>query len=369
MQAMIDLRSDTVTRPTAAMRAAMAAAEVGDDVYREDPTVRRLEERVAELTGKEAALFVPSGTMGNQIALLCHTQRGDEVIAGEGAHCAFYESGAAPAWSGVQFVFAGRGGLFTAADVEDAIKPPQYYLPRTRVVAIENTHNRAGGRVFPQDDVLAIAAVARAHGLALHLDGARVWNAAVASGRPVDELAAPFDTVSVCFSKGLGAPVGSALCGGADAVRAALRFRKMLGGGMRQAGVLAAAALHALAHHRDRVAEDHEAARAIARALREVAHGAPRGQAGTTTAPGAIVEEPETNIVYIDTPGAPAERLVDAARRRGVLVGAAGRTSVRAVAHLDVAPAQVAPAARALAEALAEVLSQPQGRGGAGARA
>ncbi|HTN90833.1 MAG TPA: threonine aldolase family protein, partial [Sorangium sp.] len=214
MQAMIDLRSDTVTRPTAAMRAAMAAAEVGDDVYREDPTVRRLEERVAELTGKEAALFVPSGTMGNQIALLCHTQRGDEVIAGEGAHCAFYESGAAPAWSGVQFAFAGRGGLFTAADVEDAIKPPLYYLPRTRVVAIENTHNRAGGRVFPQDDVLAIASVARAHGLALHLDGARLWNASVASGRPVAELAAPFDTVSVCFSKGLGAPVGSALCGG-----------------------------------------------------------------------------------------------------------------------------------------------------------
>ncbi|WP_433935114.1 low-specificity L-threonine aldolase [Sorangium cellulosum] len=368
MQAMIDLRSDTVTRPTAAMRAAMAAAEVGDDVYREDPTVRRLEERAAELTGKEAALFVPSGTMGNQIALLCHTQRGDEVIAGEGAHCAFYESGAAPAWSGVQFVFAGRGGLFTAADVEDAIKPPQYYLPRTRVVAIENTHNRAGGRVFPQDDVLAIAEVARAHGLALHLDGARIWNAAVASGRTVAELAAPFDTVSVCFSKGLGAPVGSALCGGADAVRAALRFRKMLGGGMRQAGVLAAAALHALAHHRGRIAEDHAAARAIARALRAVAHAASRGQAVDASAPAAAIEEPETNILYIDTPGAPAERLVDAARRRGVLVSASGRSTVRAVTHLDVAPEQVAPAASALAEALAEVLSQPRGRAGAGAR-
>ncbi|WP_437736243.1 low-specificity L-threonine aldolase [Sorangium sp. So ce1335] len=364
MQAMIDLRSDTVTRPTAAMRAAMAAAEVGDDVYREDPTVRRLEERAAELTGKEAALFVPSGTMGNQIALLCHTQRGDEVIAGEGAHCAFYESGAAAAWSGVQFMFAGRGGLFTAADVEDAIKPPHYYLPRTRVVAIENTHNRAGGRVFPQGDVLAIASVARAHGLALHLDGARIWNAAVASGRSVAELAAPFDTVSVCFSKGLGAPVGSALCGSADAVRAALRFRKMLGGGMRQAGVLAAAALYALAHHQGRIAEDHEAARVIARALRAVAHG---GQAGPTAAPGAIVEEPETNILYIDTPGVPAERLVEAARRRGVLVGAAGRSAVRAVTHLDVAPEQVAPAASALAAALAEVLSQP--RDGAGVRA
>ncbi|AUX21374.1 threonine aldolase [Sorangium cellulosum] len=364
MQAMIDLRSDTVTRPTAAMRAAMAAAEVGDDVYREDPTVRRLEERVAELTGKEAALFVPSGTMGNQIALLCHTQRGDEVIAGEGAHCAHYESGAAPAWSGVQFAFAGRGGLFTAEDVEDAIKPPQYYLPRTRVVAIENTHNRAGGRVFPQRDVLAIAEVARAHGLALHLDGARIWNAAVASGRTVAELAGPFDTVSVCFSKGLGAPVGSALAGSADAVRAALRFRKMLGGGMRQAGVLAAAALHALAHHRDRIAEDHDSARAIASALRAAARRAPPPEP-----PHATIDEPETNIVYVDTPGRPAERLVDAARRRGVLVGAAGRSAVRAVTHLDLAPDQVAPAARALAEALAEVLATPRAPRGAGGRA
>ncbi|WP_437726867.1 low-specificity L-threonine aldolase [Sorangium sp. So ce861] len=363
---MIDLRSDTVTRPTAAMRAAMAAAEVGDDVYREDPTVRRLEERAAELTGKEAALFVPSGTMGNQIALLCHTQRGDEVIAGEGAHCAFYESGAGAAWSGVQFAFAGRGGLFTAADVEDAIKPPQYTQPRTRVVAIENTHNRAGGRVFPQGDVLAIAEVARAHGLALHLDGARVWNAAVASGRTVAELAAPFDTVSVCFSKGLGAPVGSALCGGADAIRAALRFRKMLGGGMRQAGVLAAAALYALAHHQGRIAEDHEAARAIARAMRDAARRAARP--GASAQP-ATIEEPETNILYVDTPGIPAERLVDAARRRGVLVGATGKSTVRAVTHLDVAPEQVAPAASALAEALAEVLSAPRDRGHEGARA
>ncbi|WP_437281038.1 low-specificity L-threonine aldolase [Sorangium sp. So ce375] len=365
MQATIDLRSDTVTRPTAAMRAAMAAAEVGDDVYREDPTVRALEERIAELTGKEAALFVPSGTMGNQIALLCHTQRGDEVIAGEGAHCAFYESGAAPAWSGVQFVFAGRGGLFKAADVEDAIKPPQYYLPRTRVVAIENTHNRAGGRVFPQEDVLAIASVARAHGLALHLDGARLWNAAIAAGRSPAELAAPFDTVSVCFSKGLGAPVGSALCGSADVVRAALRFRKMLGGGMRQAGVLAAAALYALAHHQGRIAEDHEAARAIARAMRRATAPSATSAPSTTS---ATIEEPETNILYVETPGIPAERLVEAARRRGVLVGATGRSAVRAVTHLDLAREQVAHAASALAEALAEVLALPRDRGAEGAR-
>jgi threonine aldolase len=337
---MIDLRSDTVTRPTAAMRQAMADAEVGDDVYREDPTVRRLEERVAEITGKEAALFVPSGTMGNQIALLCHTQRGDEVVIGEGAHCAFYESGAGAAWSGVQFVVAGRGGLFTAAEAEAVIKPPHYYHPRTRLVALEDTHNRAGGRVFPEADARAITELARARGLALHLDGARIWNAAIATGRPVAALAAPFDTVSVCFSKGLGAPVGSAICGGAETIRAALRFRKMLGGGMRQAGVLAAAALHALERNRERLADDHAAARAIARALREV--------------PGAEVGEPETNIVNVDTPGVPAERLVEAARRRGVLVGSSARSRVRVVTHLDLAPADVAPAARALAEALAE---------------
>ncbi|MCC6557978.1 MAG: aminotransferase class I/II-fold pyridoxal phosphate-dependent enzyme, partial [Polyangiaceae bacterium] len=330
---MIDLRSDTVTRPTEAMRRAMAAAEVGDDVYREDPTTRRLEERVAEITGKQAALFVPSGTMGNQIGILVHTQRGDEVVIGEGAHCAFYESGAAPAWSGVQFAVAGRGGLFSAAELDEVIKPPQYYHPRTRLVAVENTHNRSGGRVFPEARALEIAELARSRGLALHLDGARIWNAAAATGRPVSALCAPFDTVSVCFSKGLGAPVGSAICGGADAIAAALRFRKMLGGGMRQVGVLAAGALHALEHHRDRIAEDHAAARAIAAALREV--------------PGAEIGEPETNIVNVDTPGVPSARLVEAARRRGVLVGSSARCRVRVVTHMDLAPAEVAPAARA----------------------
>jgi threonine aldolase len=346
---MIDLRSDTVTRPTEAMRKAMANAEVGDDVYREDPTARRLEERVAEITGKEAALFVPSGTMGNQIALLCHTQRGDEVIIGEGAHCAFYESGAGPAWSGVQFIVAGRGGLFTAADVEEVIKPASYYYPRTRLVAVENTHNRAGGRVFPEDDVRDIAASARAHGLALHLDGARIWHAAAATGQSVAALAAPFDTVSVCFSKGLGAPAGSAICGSAEIVRAALRFRKMLGGGMRQVGVLAAGALHALEHHRGRLEEDHAAARAIAAALREV--------------PGAEVAPPETNILVVDTKGVLAEAFVDAARRRGVLVSAIGRGRVRIVTHLDLGRDDVATAARALAEALAEAISSAAATG------
>nr|WP_044248950.1 low-specificity L-threonine aldolase [Chondromyces apiculatus] len=352
---MVDLRSDTVTRPTEAMRRIMAVAEVGDDVYREDPTARRLEERVAEITGKEAALFVPSGTMGNQIALLCHTQRGDEVVVGEGAHCAYYESGAGAAWSGVQFEVAGRGGLFTAAELEAVIKAPAYYMPRTRVVALENTHNRAGGVVFPEDEVHAIAQVARAHGLAMHLDGARLWNASVATGRAVAALAAPFDTVSVCFSKGLGAPVGSALCGSAETIAAALRFRKMLGGGMRQIGVLAAAALYALDHHVERLFEDHAAAKVIAAALRDVA--------------GAWVPAPETNLVMVDTPGIPAARFVEAAERRGVRVSAFGPHRTRICTHLDLPREEVLRVAEVLVEALREANAEASAGMGAGTSA
>lgn len=320
----------------------MSHAEVGDDVYRDDPTVLALEERTAKLLGKEAALFVPSGSMGNQIAILCHTQRGDEIIAGEGAHCAFYEAGAAAAWSGVQFAFAGKGGLFTAADVVEAIKPPAYYMPRTRMVAIENTHNRAGGRVFPQAEVIAIAELARANGLALHLDGARLWNASIASGLDVATLAAPFDTISVCFSKGLGAPIGSALVGSQETIGRALRFRKMLGGGMRQAGILAAAALYALEHHRERLAEDHAAAKLIAETIRAIA--------------GAHVDPVETNIVNVDTPSIPAERVVEAARERGVLIGASGPHRVRVVTHLDLAKDDLPWTAQALAAAVRDAL-------------
>lgn len=330
----------------------MSHAEVGDDVYRDDPTVLALEERTARLLGKEAALFVPSGSMGNQIAILCHTQRGDEIIAGEGAHCAFYEAGAAAAWSGVQFAFAGKGGLFTAADVLDAIKPSAYYMPRTRLVALENTHNRAGGRVFPQAEVIAIAEVARAHGLALHLDGARLWNASVASGLDVATLAAPFDTVSVCFSKGLGAPIGSALAGSQETIARALRFRKMLGGGMRQAGVLAAAALYALDHHRDRLADDHAAAKHIAETIRAIA--------------GAHVDPVETNIVNVDTPQIPADRVVLAARDRGVLIGASGPHRVRVVTHLDLAKDDLPWTAQALAAAVRDALTSiPESSGAA----
>jgi threonine aldolase len=341
----IDLRSDTVTRPTPAMRQAMAQADVGDDVYGEDPTVNLLEERTAALLGKEAAVFVPTGTMGNQIALQVHTRRGDEVICGEDAHLVADESGAGAAWAGVQFRAAGKGGIFTDAELRAVLQDPDMHCPRQRLVALENPHNRAGGRVFPEREVHAIAATARARGLGLHLDGARLWNAAAATGRSPAELAAPFDTVNVCYSKGLGAPVGSALCGSRALIAEARHFRKMLGGGMRQAGILAAGALFALEHHLGRLAEDHAAARSVEAALREVADGVR-----------AIVVPAETNQVNVDTPGVPAERLVEAAKRRGVLVGAMGPHRTRAVLHLDVAPSEVPIAARALCEALAEVM-------------
>jgi threonine aldolase len=334
-----DLRSDTVTKPTAGMRRAMAEAEVGDDVYGEDPSVRLLEERTAELLGKERALFVPSGTMANQIALLLHTRPGDEVIVGERAHCVWYESGAGAAWSGVQFAVAGSGGLFTPEELRAAIKPSSPYLPNTRLVALENTHNRAGGRIVHLQETRRIAAAAREHGLALHLDGARLWNASVATGVALRDYAEPFDTVSVCFSKGLGAPVGSALAGSAEWITRAHRYRKMLGGGMRQSGVLASAGLYALAHHVTRLAEDHAAARTIANIV-----GESRGAR-------VDVSSVETNIVNITLPDKPASVIVDSARARGVLINAIAPDQLRAVTHLDVS-ANAEVAARALAAAI-----------------
>jgi threonine aldolase len=341
----IDLRSDTVTRPTAAMREAMARAEVGDDVYGEDPTVRRLEETMARLTGKEAALFVPSGTMGNQLAIMAQTRRGEEVVIGEEAHCTWYESGAAAALSGVQFQVAGRGGFFTAADLEAAIKPAAYYYPRTSLVTVENTHNRAGGRVFPQRDIEQIGQLAAARGPGLHLDGARLWNVAIATGRSLADLCGPVTTASICFSKGLGAPVGSALVGPAAVIREAHRLRKMLGAGMRQVGILAAGALHAIEHHQARIADDHAHARALGRRLAQ--------------ARGAQVDEGsiETNIVNIGVPGIDAQAVADRAREAGVLLNPTGPHRLRATTHLDVSASRTAEAAERLAaviEALAE---------------
>jgi threonine aldolase len=344
----LDLRSDTVTRPTTAMREAMARADVGDDVYGEDPTVNRLEEQVAAVLGKEAAVFVPSGTMGNQIALQLLTRRGDEVIVGEDAHLATDESGAGAAWAGVQFRAAGRGGLFGLADLRAALREPDGHCARQSLVAVENPHNRGGGRVFPEVDVASVTSLARSRGLSLHLDGARLWNTEAATGTPVATLAAPFDTVNVCFSKGLGAPVGSALAGTRAAMAEARNVRKMFGGGMRQAGILASGALYALEHHRARLAEDHAHAKVLEAALREAAGASGR----------ARVIAAETNQVNVDTEGVPAERLVEAARRRGVLVGAMGPFRTRAVTHLDLPAAEVPIAARALADALHEVLAE-----------
>jgi threonine aldolase len=334
----IDLRSDTVTQPTAAMRRAMAEAEVGDDVYGEDPGAQALEAETAALLGKEAALFVPSGTMANQLALLLHCRRGDEVVVGEGAHCKEYESGGGAAWAGVQFAEAGRGGTFGVAELDAAVRPVADWLPRTSLVALENTHNRGGGRIFPQGQVETLAARARVLKLALHLDGARLWNASAATGLAPAVLAAPFDTVSVCFSKGLGAPVGSALVGGRELVARARRLRKMMGGGMRQVGVLCAAARFALAHHRARLVEDHVAARRFAEALA----GAP----GLEVSPESV----ETNIVLVDT-RRPAAEIVQAAAAEGVLVSAFGPHRIRAVTHLDVALVDMGVAAAALRRA------------------
>jgi threonine aldolase len=333
---MIDLRSDTVTRPTAAMRRAMAEAEVGDDVYGEDPTATRLQERAATLLGKEAALFVPTGTMANQLALLCHCERGNDVLVGEGAHCMLYESGAGSAWAQVNFSVVGSGGLFTSEEMLAAIKPSEYHFPLTRLVAIENTHNRSGGRIFPQAEVQKIAASAHARGIAVHLDGARIWNAAAASSVTPAVLAAPVDSVSACFSKGLGAPVGSVLAGSRTLIQRAHRYRKMLGGGMRQVGVLCAAALHALDHHVTRLPDDHTNARRLAEGLANL--------------PGVQVDLTgvQSNIVIFDVEANAAQAFVRDAALAGVRMNAIGPSRIRAVTHLDVTARDIETALLAL---------------------
>jgi threonine aldolase len=323
----IDLRSDTVTRPSPAMRRAMAEAPVGDDQYGEDPTVNRLQERIAERLGKEAALFVPSGTMSNQIALKLLTRPGDEVILGEDAHMIWHEAGAGAANSGVQFTAVGRAGLFTAAEFRAALKPPGHIvLPPTGLVAIENTHNLGGGVVFPQQDAVAICAAAREAGVASYLDGARLFNAAAASGVGLAELARPFDLVSVAISKGLGCPVGSVLAGDKTTIARAVRIRRMFGGAMRQSGILAAAGLYALDHNAARLVEDHANARLIAERL--------AGLPGVSLDLATV----QTNIVIFRLEeGLPdGTAIVARAKEEGVLVSALGLRTVRAVTHLDV---------------------------------
>jgi threonine aldolase len=323
--AIVDLRSDTVTRPAPGMRAAMAAAEVGDDVLGDDPTVIRLQERAAELLGQEAALFVPSGTMANQTALKVHCEPGDDVLACDGAHLMWYEAGAAGAIAGVQVRSIGRAGRFSAEDVASAYQAGGPTQPPTRLVCVENTHNRSGGVVWPREELAGVVATARRLGMRLHLDGARLLNAATVVGAPPSALAGGFDTVSLCFSKGLGAPVGSVLAGSKPLIARALRFRRMLGGGMRQAGVLAAAALWALDHNIARLADDHANARWLAERLASV--------------PGLVVDAaPPSNIVMVDLgPGLPGARDLSARlAARGVLCLPFGERRLRLVTHLDV---------------------------------
>jgi threonine aldolase len=323
----IDLRSDTVTRPTPGMRRAMAEAEVGDDVFGEDPTVNRLQEMVAERLGTEAALFVPSGTMGNQICIHCQTQPGDEIICEAGAHFLHYEAGAMAALSGVQArLLVGNRGTITARQIEDAIRGETYYFPRSRLIALENTHNLAGGTIFPLEEIQRIRRLAKERGLLMHLDGARLWNACVATGIAPAEYARHFDSVSVSFSKGLGAPIGSAVAGSKEFIAAARRVRKRLGGGMRQVGIIAAAAIYALENHQERLAEDHANARRLAEALHEL---------GGIHIDLATVQ---TNIVVFDITNTKhaAITALEALKKAGVLVAPLSATQLRAVTHLDV---------------------------------
>ena len=338
---MIDLRSDTVTRPTPQMRQAMAQAEVGDDVLGDDPTVIALERRTAEVLGKARGVYMPSGTMTNQVAIRAHTEPGDEIILEAEGHSYFFESGGPSALSGVSCrLIAGRRGVFTGDDVRAILRPKNEHFPRTKLVCVENTHNRGGGTVWPIERIAEVAGVAREAALKMHLDGARLWNASAASGISPAEYASHFDSVSVCFSKGLGAPVGSVLAGGDEFITRARRFRKMFGGGMRQAGIIAAGALYALEHHRDRLAEDHQNAQALVRGLARLE--------GIEADADAV----ETNIVFFRVTATPAAELVEKLRAEGVLVLAAGPHAIRAVTNLMISREDINTALEAFARAL-----------------
>ncbi len=323
----VDLRSDTLTKPDEGMRQAMATAEVGDDVFGEDPTVNLLQEKIAELTGKKAALFVASGTMANQIAINAHTQPGDEVICEERAHIFNYESGSPAMLSGVQLrPLPGKYGVLDIEEVEEAIRPPDHHFPQTRLIALENTHNRWGGTIYPLEEIKKMHKLAKKHKLKMHLDGARLWNASIATGITIKEFAKYFDSVSLCFSKGLGAPVGSIVAGDEDFIERAHRYRKAYGGGMRQAGILAAAALYAIENNWQRMAEDHQRARVLAEAINEM--------------PGLVVnlQTVQTNIVIVDTSltGHSSQEIAKRLLEKGVKVIAFAPTRLRAVTHLHI---------------------------------
>jgi threonine aldolase len=344
LERVIDLRSDTVTRPTEAMRRAMTLAPVGDDVYGEDPSVNELEVYAAELVGKEAALFVPSGTMANLVAQMAHCERGDEVVLGAGCHCMLYEVGGGAALAGVQYHVIPGDGRFTAEQAEEVLAERSLHGPGTGLVWIENTHNMGGGLVFPLAEIRRIAVLCRSRAVPLHMDGARVFNAGVAGGVGVREIAAEVDSLSLCLSKGLGAPVGSLLCGSVETIGRARRLRKRLGGGMRQAGIVAAAGLWALQHHVERLHQDHFNAKRLAGGLANVA--------GVEVDAGAV----ETNIVIarVGAGWGTAPELQAAAREKGVLFHALDRTRVRLVTHLDVGTPEIDRAIQVLRATLTE---------------
>ncbi len=326
MEKIIDLRSDTVTKPSPEMRKAMYEAEVGDDVYKEDPTVNELQEYVADLFGKEAALFVPSGVMANQISLNVLTSPGDEIICERDAHIFHYESGSPAALSGVQLnPVKGENGIMSVEQIEEAIRPKEaYYMPRTKVIEIENTHNRAGGIIQPIEKIAETKKLANKYKLKMHLDGARIWNASVATGIPIAEYASYFDSVSACFSKGLGAPVGSIIAGSNGFIKEAFRVRKAWGGGMRQGGIIAAAALFAVKNNLERLKEDHEKAKQLAKALAEMKNIE------------VDLNKVQTNIVMFGVKKTTAQAFSRKLASYGLLISPVSKQSLRAVTHLDV---------------------------------
>ena len=343
MKNFIDLRSDTVTRPTSAMRKAMSEAEVGDDVFREDPTVNSLQEKVANLLGKEAALFVPSGTMANQLSIKSHTQPGDEVIIEASSHPYNFEGGAGAALSGIQFqCLKGVRGILDASQIEEAIRPADHHFPVTKLICLENTHNRGGGSIYPLEKMAEIYRLTKSKGLLLHLDGARLWNASVATGIKPREYAQRADSVSVCLSKGLGAPIGSLVAGSKPFIDRVHRFRKMFGGGMRQVGIIAAAGIYALNHHLERLKEDHHNAKRLAVGLKEFK--------GVSIDPKHV----ETNIVIFDVTntGMTGAQVAEAMKKEGVLIHAFGKTQIRLVTHLDVSSEDIEIALKAFKKVL-----------------
>ena len=348
----IDMRSDTATKPTAGMRRAMAEAEVGDDMSGEDPTVNRLEARICELLGKEAAVFACSGTQSNQMAVRVHCLPGDELLIDQTGHIAGFEQGAPAALSGVTCrLLPGRNGILDVCDLEGKIRADNQHFARTSLVCLENTSNVGGGRVYPQENIDRICRWAREHGLKVHLDGARLFNAVVASGRSARETCAGIDTISICFSKGLGCPMGSILVGSKEEIAKARRVRKLFGGALRQAGIVAAAALYALDHHIERLREDHENAHLFASRIEQI------------DGIGAAAADVETNIVFFDVDPrlGTAAQLSASLKKKGVKINATGPQRLRACTHLDVSRDEALQAAEAISEAVHEGFGAERG--------